>query len=94
MLLESTFAADVVAGAVTGLAFLVPYNQLPEMIVSTMAFSIGGLIVFAIAFWIMGKLTPFSIAKELSEDHNIAIGIVIASIIIGLAMIISAAVHG
>jgi uncharacterized membrane protein YjfL (UPF0719 family) len=37
---------------------------------------------------------PFSMRKEIEEDHNMALGIIIASIIIGIAMIVSAAVHG
>jgi len=40
------------------------------------------------------KVSPFSIRKELEDDQNIALGIVIASVIIGIALIVSAAIHG
>jgi uncharacterized membrane protein YjfL (UPF0719 family) len=40
------------------------------------------------------KVTPFSIRKEIEEDQNTALAIVLAAIIIGIAMIVSAAVHG
>lgn len=53
-----------------------------------------GLVAFALAFWIIVKVTPFSIRKEIEEDQNIALGVVIAAVFIGIAMIISAAVHG
>lgn len=76
------------------LTLLIPMNQLPELIVSTLVFSVIGLVVFAVAFWVVGKLTPFSIRKEIEEDHNVALGIIIASIIIGIGLIVSAAVHG
>jgi uncharacterized membrane protein YjfL (UPF0719 family) len=76
------------------LALFIPMGQLPELIVSTLVFSIIGLVIFALAFWIVGKLTPFSIRKEIEEDQNVALGIIIASIIIGIGLIISAAVHG
>ena len=72
----------------------VPMNQLPDLIVATLAFTIIGLILFALAFWIIVKVSPFSIRKELEEDQNIALGIVIASVIIGIALIVAAAVHG
>jgi putative membrane protein len=78
----------------TSPAALVPYNLLPELVVSTLAFSIIGILLFALAFWIMDRVTPFSLRKELEEDHNTALAIVIGSVIIGIALIVSAAVHG
>ncbi len=42
----------------------------------------------------MGKVTPFSLRKEIEEDQNIALAIVMASVIIGIAMIIVAAITG
>jgi putative membrane protein len=65
-----------------------------KQLVATLAFTILGLLLFGLAFWIIGKVTPFSIRKELEEDQNTALAIVIASIIIGIALIVSAAVHG
>ena len=47
-----------------------------------------------LAFWLMTKLSPFSIRKEIEEDQNIALGIIIAGVIIGIALIISAAISG
>jgi uncharacterized membrane protein YjfL (UPF0719 family) len=75
-------------------AFLVPMGQLPELVVSTLAFSAIGLLLFALAFWIIVKTSPFSIRKELEEDHNVALAIVIASVIIGIGLVVSAAIHG
>jgi putative membrane protein len=76
------------------IALVVPMNQLVDLIVTTLAFTLTGLILFAIAFWIIVKVSPFSIRKEIEEDQNIALGIVIASVILGIALIVSAAVHG
>ena len=78
----------------SGVGLLIPMNQLPDLIIATLAFTVIGLILFALAFWIIVKASPFSIRKELEEDQNIALGIVIASVIIGIALIVSAAVHG
>ena len=75
-------------------ALVVPMNQMTDLIVETLAFTLIGLILFALAFWIIVKVSPFSIRKELEEDQNIALGIVIAAVIIGIAMIVSAAIHG
>ena len=76
------------------IALVVPMNQMMDLVVETLAFTLIGLLLFAIAFWIIVKVSPFSIRKELEDDQNIALGIVIASVIIGIAMIVSAAVHG
>jgi uncharacterized membrane protein YjfL (UPF0719 family) len=73
---------------------LIPYSQLPELIVSTLVFSLIGVALFALAFWIIKTVTPFSVRKEIEEDHNVALAIVMASVIIGIALIVSAAVHG
>ena len=76
------------------IALVVPMNQVVELIVTTLIFTLTGLVLFAIAFWLMGKLAPFSIRKEIEEDQNMALGIVIAAVIIGIALIVSAAIHG
>jgi uncharacterized membrane protein YjfL (UPF0719 family) len=63
-------------------------------IVTSLIYSGIGLVLFAVAFFIINKSVPFSLRKEIEEDQNTALGIVIASVIIGIAMIVSAAVHG
>lgn len=73
---------------------LVPMSQLTEFVISTLVFVAIGIILFALAFLIIVKGSPFSIRKELEEDHNTALAIVIASVIIGIALIVSAAIHG
>ena len=75
-------------------ALVVPMNQLADLVVETLAFTVIGLLLFGLAFWIIVKVSPFSIRKELEDDQNIALGIVIAAVIIGIALIVSAAVHG
>jgi uncharacterized membrane protein YjfL (UPF0719 family) len=41
----------------------------------------------------MERILPFNLDKELAEDQNTAVGILIGSIMIGLAIIIAAAIH-
>lgn len=69
-------------------------NVLMNTIVQSVAFVAIGLVVFAIAFWLITKIAPFSIRKEIEEDQNTALGIVIGAVIIGLAIIIAAAIGG
>ena len=69
-------------------------DVLVQSVVSSMVFTAIGLVLFAFAYLVMEKLTPFSLKKDLIEDQNVALGIVIAALIIGIAMIVSAAMHG
>ena len=63
-------------------------------VIAAVIFSLIGLVFFGIAFWLITKLAPFSVRKEIEEDQNTSLGIVIGSIIIGIALIVSAAMHG
>jgi len=65
-----------------------------RVFLSTFVYTAFGLIVFAVAFWIMVKISPFSIRKEIETDQNTSLAVLIGSVIIGLAIIISAAIHG
>ena len=77
--------------AVLGLA--IPLEGLLPVVITTLVFVVIGLIIFALAFMIIAKATPFSVRKEIEEDQNIALAIVIASVILGSALIIASAVH-
>ncbi|HEV2720238.1 MAG TPA: DUF350 domain-containing protein [Thermoanaerobaculia bacterium] len=60
----------------------------------TLAYTVFGLIVFGAAFWIITKIVPFSMRKEIEDDQNTALGIVIGAVILGLAIIIASTIHG
>jgi uncharacterized membrane protein YjfL (UPF0719 family) len=76
------------------MALVVPVGQLASLILQTLIFAIIGVIIFALAFWIIVKTTPFSVRKEIEEDQNIAIAIVIGAVILGIALVIAAAIQG
>ena len=73
---------------------VVPLEGLLPILVTTIVFVVLGLIIFALAFLIIGVAAPFSVRKEIEDDQNIALAIVIASVILGSALIIAAAIHG
>jgi uncharacterized membrane protein YjfL (UPF0719 family) len=79
---------------VPALLMVVKFDQLMEVLVTTVIFVVIGLVVFSIAFLIMNLVAPFSIRKEIEEDHNTALAIVIGATILGIAMIVSAAISG
>lgn len=73
-------------------AMVVQMDQLVEVIIAALIFVVIGLIFFAVAYFILSRI--FNIHHEIEEDHNTALGIVIGSIMIGIAIIIAAAIHG
>ena len=66
----------------------------PNVLLATVVYSVVGIVVFAAAFFIMVKIAPFSVKKEIEEDQNISLGILMGSVFIGLAIIIAAALVG
>ena len=70
------------------------WQDMSKQVVEAAIFGFAGVLIFAVALWIMGKLTPFSIRKEIEEDQNVALGVVIGAVLVGIALIVSAAVVG
>ena len=73
-------------------AMIVKLDQLLETLATTLIFVFIGVLFFAIAYGVLGFMYP--IKKEIEDDQNTALGIVIGSIMIGLALIIAAAIQG
>jgi uncharacterized membrane protein YjfL (UPF0719 family) len=69
-------------------------EQLGKHLLTTLAFTGMGLVIFGLAFWLMEKLAPFSIRKEIEDDQNTALALLMASIIIGISLIIMGALTG
>ena len=65
-----------------------------QNLLSSVVYTVLGAVLFAVAFKLVEKVTPFSIRKEIEEDQNTALGIVLGSLIIGLAIIIASAIGG
>lgn len=71
-------------------------NVMPVLqgVVSVVVFGVIGILLFALAVKIIHKVVPFSLEKEIAEDQNVALGIVMGAIIIGLAIIVAASIQG
>ncbi|WP_291151191.1 DUF350 domain-containing protein [Flavobacterium sp. UBA7680] len=65
-----------------------------QPIVNSIIFSVLGIIILLAAYFIIEKITPENTWKEVVEKNNVAVAIVLAAFIIGISMIVSAAIHG
>jgi uncharacterized membrane protein YjfL (UPF0719 family) len=70
------------------------WDSFTRPLLATVVYSVLGIVIFAFGFFLISRVTPFSLRKEIEEDQNTALAIVIASVILGLAIVIAAAIHG
>lgn len=73
-----------------------PDNVIKEMwaLLPSVVYFVVALVMFGISIWVMEKLCPFSIRKEIEEDQNISLGIIMGSAIIALGIVIAAVISG
>jgi len=64
-----------------------------ESVLASVVFSLVGIIVLGVCFWIFEKITPENLWKEIIEKQNVALAIVSAAFMIAMGIIIGAAVH-
>jgi putative membrane protein len=69
-------------------------KKLLMQMVTTIIFLIIGLFFFALSDWLVERVLPRSLRKGIEEDKNVALAIVIAAVILGVALIVSAAIRG
>jgi len=65
-----------------------------SMIVNALIFSVIGVTVFGISFYVADKLTPVDLWKGVVEEKNVALGILAGSIALAIGMIVAAALKG
>lgn len=68
-------------------------DQLLPNIVGAIVFALIGVVLFAAAFYLIDKSTPGSIWKEILDEHNTALAILMGCMALGLAIIVAAAIH-
>jgi putative membrane protein len=63
-----------------------------QHLVAAFVFVTLGLVVLSVWFWLIVKFAPFAVVREIEQDQNTALGIIIGAIIIGVSLIIAAAI--
>lgn len=69
------------------------YSSMLHNALAAIIFAVIGVVLFIVAFMLFDKLTPGSLWKEIIEDQNTALGVLMGAVAIALAIIIAAAVH-
>ena len=66
----------------------------PSIFFGSILYALVGVVVFVVCFVIIDKVTPYDLWRQLCEEKNIALAIVVGSIAIAIGLIVSAAIHG
>ncbi|HXE50865.1 MAG TPA: DUF350 domain-containing protein [Ramlibacter sp.] len=66
----------------------------PGAFFGSILYALIGVVVFWLSFVIIDKLTPYNLWEELVEKQNVALGIVVGAMALGISIIVAAAVHG
>ena len=65
----------------------------PGYLLNAIIYSILGIVIFSLAFIVIDRLTPYDLWKEVVENRNTALAIIVGAMSIGISIIIAAAVH-
>jgi uncharacterized membrane protein YjfL (UPF0719 family) len=60
---------------------------------AALIYSMIGLVVFAVAFIVVDKLTPYHLWNEIVQKQNTALAIIVGAVAVGIAIIVAAAIH-
>jgi putative membrane protein len=57
-------------------------------------YSVLGSVILLGVFWLIEKILPFSLRKEICEDQNVGLGIILGAFVLGVSIIVAAAIKG
>ena len=62
-------------------------------LVNAIVYSGIGIAIFALAFMLIDKVTPYHLWKEVVQEHNTALAILLGAMSLGICIIIASAIH-
>ena len=78
----------------TPLPLSVPGAPAPEplwrLLLDATLFGITGIVLLIIGYYVWEFITPYNLRREIHENKNVAVAIVVAAFILGMAIVIAA----
>jgi len=62
-------------------------------VIAAVVYATIGLLIFGVAFLLVDRLTPYHLWKEIIDEHNTALAIVVGAMAIGISIIVSSAIR-
>jgi putative membrane protein len=67
-----------------------PPEPLWRLLLDATLFGITGIVLLIIGYYVWELITPYNLRRELHENKNLAVAVVVAAFIIGMAIVIAA----
>jgi uncharacterized membrane protein YjfL (UPF0719 family) len=64
-----------------------------QNIEAALVFAFIGIVVFVASFVVIDRLTPYDLWREIVQEKNMALAVLVGALSIGICIIIAAAVH-
>jgi len=68
------------------------WSSLLHGLLDTVVYSVVGIILMGLGFLLINFFTPFSVKKEIEDDQNTSLGIIIGAVIIGISIIVASVI--
>jgi putative membrane protein len=68
-------------------------DTLVPNVIAAIVFAVLGIAVFLLSFLIIDRVTPYTLWKEIIDEHNTALAVLIGAVALGMSIIIAAAIH-
>jgi putative membrane protein len=65
-----------------------------KYITASIVYSFIGIIILVFSFWVIEKVTPENLYKEILVNKNVALAIMLSAFMLAIAIIIASAIHG
>jgi uncharacterized membrane protein YjfL (UPF0719 family) len=65
-----------------------------DYVLNALVFSILGVVILFVCFWIFERLTPENLWKMILVEKNVALAVLAAGFMLAIAHIIASAIHG
>ncbi len=63
-------------------------------LLDSLIFALLGVTLFWLCFIVIDWITPYKLWVEIIEKQNLALGVVVAAMCLGISLIVAAAIHG
>ena len=70
-----------------------PLTPIPlwRLVIDASVLGVAGIALLIIGYYIWELVTPYNLRRELQENKNLAVAVVVAAFILGMAIVIGAA---
>jgi putative membrane protein len=68
-------------------------DSLAANVIAALVFALLGIALLGMSLFLFDRLTPYRLWKEIIDEHNTALAILIGAIALGMSIIVAAAIH-